>query len=151
MLCCLPVTNLAGGGRGRPGAPRLPILESHDLTLSRFSRYVLEAAGRCAASCRAGPGPRGATPGRGPGCCGPTVLRVCADISRGPAHRPPRPRCRAAASEQSAEIVGNQNDEIGAAGPGTLARPGGIDCCYWRRLCAGLAQFTERIQECENG
>lgn len=56
-----------------------------------------------------------------------------------------------AAARLSAEIVGNQNDEIGAAGPGTLARPVRIDCCYWRRLCAGLAQFTERIQECENG
>ena len=68
---------------------------------------------------------------------------LCRYLTR-PALCPPRPAC-------SAEIVGNQNDEIGAAGPGTLARPVRIDCCYWRRLCAGLAQFTERIQECENG
>ena len=90
--CCLSVTELSPARV----ACRLNILDYHDLTptLSRFSRYVLEAAGRCAASCRAGPAPRGATAGRGPGCCGPTVLRVCADISRGP-HSVRHGRCRA--------------------------------------------------------
>ena len=45
--CCLLVTKLLDTGRSVHAVlARLPILEYHDLTLSRFSRYVWIAAGR---------------------------------------------------------------------------------------------------------
>ena len=116
--CCLSVTELSPARV----ACRLNILDYHDLTptLSRFSRYVWRAAGRrgpYAHICRGEPG-------------GLVYTRSqCADISH------------------SAEIPGNQNDEIVADGP---VRPTSIDGYYWTTGW-GLAQFTLRILECENG
>ena len=61
---------------------------------------------------------------------GSRVVRLCADISH-----------------THAEIPGNQNDEIVAVEP---VRPTRIDGYYWT-TSGGLAQFTLRILECENG
>ena len=104
--CCLSVTELSPASV--PG--RLNILEYHDLTptLSRFSRYVWRAAGRrgpYAHICRGEPG-------------GLVYTRSqCADISH------------------SAEIPGNQNDEIvgvsGQAGRHVLTATIGRQAVGW--------------------
>ena len=63
---------------------------------------------------------------------GLTVLRICADISQ----------------SVQCKIAGNQNDEIGADVPGQDRQ---ILTTTIGRQVGGLAQFTLRILECENG
>ena len=99
----------------KSGAARLPILEYHDLTLSRFSRYVWRAAGRGADHC-----PTSLCP----------YLQACAESALGT--QPAFLQISHSAKQKSREI----KMTWGAAVPGHLST------VLIGRADGGLAQFT---------
>ena len=114
--CCLLVTKLLDTGRSVHAVlARLPILEYHDLTLSRFSRYVWRAAGRGADHC-------------------PTLLcpylQACAEPALGT--QSAFLQISHSAKQKSREIKMTR----GAGGPGHLST------ALIGREGGGLAQFT---------
>ena len=110
--------------QSRAGAERLPILEYHDLTLSRFSRYVWEAVDLARLPC--------------------SSATVCPYL-----HSQSRPRfdesLRFSATRTVQIFREIQNDEIGRA-----VVPGHHDPALWL-VEAGEGWPSLRLQECENG
>ena len=148
---CLPVTKRLRKDQARPGcrpSVRLPILEYHDLTLSRFSRYVWEAVHRSV-------GPRwtgGPGSGSGPGSLYAHILQSPGGRAGPGTHGTPN-LCRyltLCCVQKSEEIKMTKSAPAGVGGQAGTGRPGQVGNrpiltgCYWPTVGGALAQFRSR-------